>query len=38
MIHYSEEAFKKEANDIMLLAETEGLDAHARSVKVRLKK
>jgi histidinol dehydrogenase len=38
MIHYSEEAFKKEAHDIILLAETEGLDAHARSVKVRLKK
>ncbi|RJP75489.1 MAG: histidinol dehydrogenase [Desulfobacteraceae bacterium] len=38
IIHYSEGAFKKEAKDIMLLAETEGLDAHARSVKVRLKK
>jgi len=38
LIHYSEEAFKKEAHDIMLLAKTEGLDAHAGSVKVRLKK
>ncbi len=38
MIYYSEEAFKKEAHDIMLLAKTEGLDAHAGSVKVRLKK
>jgi len=38
MIHYSEEAFKKEAHDIMLLAKIEGLDAHAGSVKVRLKK
>ncbi len=38
MIHYSEEAFKREAHDIMLLAKTEGLDAHAKSVRVRLKK
>ncbi|MFO7557961.1 MAG: histidinol dehydrogenase [Desulfobacterales bacterium] len=38
MIYYSKEAFKKEAHDIMLLAKTEGLDAHAGSVKVRLKK
>jgi len=38
MIHYSEEAFKREAHDIMLLAKTEGLDAHAESVRVRLKK
>lgn len=38
MIYYSEAAFRKEAKDIMLLAETEGLDAHARSVRVRLKK
>jgi len=38
LIYYSEAAFRKEAKDIMLLAETEGLDAHARSVRVRLKK
>lgn len=38
IIHYSEGAFKREAKDIMLLAETEGLDAHAKSVRVRLKK
>jgi histidinol dehydrogenase len=38
MIYYSEAAFQKEAKDIMLLAETEGLDAHARSVRVRLQK
>jgi histidinol dehydrogenase len=36
LIYYSKEAFKKEAADIMCLAETEGLDAHANSVKVRL--
>ena len=32
----SKETFKKEAADIMRMAETEGLDAHANSVKVRL--
>jgi len=37
LIHYSKEAFKKEAQDIIRLAEIEGLDAHANSVKVRLK-
>ena len=37
LIHYSKEAFKKEAADIIRLAEIEGLDAHANSVKVRLK-
>jgi histidinol dehydrogenase len=36
LIHYSADALKKEAQDIMLLARTEGLDAHARSVQVRL--
>ena len=36
LIYYSKEAFRKEAADIMRLAETEGLDAHANSVKVRL--
>ncbi|BCS97797.1 histidinol dehydrogenase [Desulfoluna limicola] len=36
LICYSEEAFHKEAEAVMLLAETEGLSAHARSVKVRL--
>ncbi len=38
LIYYSEAAFRKEAKDIMRLAETEGLDAHARSVSVRLQK
>lgn len=36
LIYYSKEAFRKEAADIMRLAATEGLDAHANSVKVRL--
>lgn len=35
LIHYSEAAFKKEADDVICLAMTEGLDAHANSVKVR---
>lgn len=37
LIHYSEAAFKKEAKDIMCLADIEGLDAHVGSVAVRLK-
>ena len=36
IIHYSKEAFKKEAADVMRLAELEGLDAHVRSIKIRL--
>jgi histidinol dehydrogenase len=36
LIHYTEGAFKKEARDIMRLAEVEGLDAHVNSVKIRL--
>ncbi len=35
LIHYSESAFKKEADDVIRLAETEGLGAHANSVKIR---
>ena len=38
LIHYSEEAFRREAKDIIRLAEIEGLDAHANSVKIRLGK
>lgn len=38
LIHYTEEAFKREAKDIIRLAEIEGLDAHANSVKIRLGK
>jgi histidinol dehydrogenase len=37
LIHYSKAAFKKEAPDIIRLAEIEGLDAHANSVQVRLR-
>jgi len=37
IIHYSKKAFKKEAADVMRLAELEGLDAHVRSIKIRLK-
>jgi len=37
LIHYSKEAFFREANDIMRLANTEGLGAHAGSVGIRLK-
>jgi histidinol dehydrogenase len=36
IIHYSPGAFKKEARDVIRLAEIEGLDAHAKSIKVRL--
>ena len=37
LIHYSKEAFKREAKDIICLAEIEGLDAHVNSIKIRLK-
>ena len=37
LIHYSEKAFRREAADIVRLADIEGLTAHARSIKVRLK-
>jgi len=36
LIHYSEDAFMKEARDIIRLAEIESLDAHAESVRIRL--
>jgi len=35
VIHYSREAFKREAKDIIRLAEIEGLDAHVKSIQVR---
>jgi len=38
VIQYSQKAFRREAADIMRLAEIEGLSAHARSIQVRLKK
>ena len=37
VLHYSKAAFEKEAGDIMRLADTEGLGAHANSIKIRLK-
>jgi histidinol dehydrogenase len=36
LIHYNRQAFLHEADDIMRLADIEGLGAHARSVSVRL--
>lgn len=36
IIHYSRSAFKREAADVLRLAEIEGLDAHARSIRMRL--
>ena len=36
LIRYSREAFKREAADVMRLAELEGLDAHVKSIKIRL--
>ena len=36
IINYSKDAFHAEADDIMTLANIEGLDAHANSVRVRL--
>ena len=38
LIQYSREAFRKEAKDIMCLAEVEGLGAHANAVRIRLEK
>ena len=38
VVHYSREAFKREAKDIIRLAEIEGLDAHANAVRVRMRK
>ncbi len=37
LIRYTAEALKKEAADILCLAEIEGLDAHANAVRLRLK-
>jgi histidinol dehydrogenase len=36
VIHYSPEAFRREAGDILCLARVEGLDAHANTIQVRL--
>lgn len=37
LIHYAKSAFQKEAADVLQLAGIEGLDAHANSVRMRLK-
>jgi histidinol dehydrogenase len=37
ILHYSRDAFMKEADSIALMARIEGLDAHEASVKIRLK-
>ena len=37
LIHYSKAAFEQEADDVITLAQTEALDAHANSVKIRRK-
>jgi histidinol dehydrogenase len=36
LIRYTQKAFRREAPDIIRLAEVEGLGAHARSIKIRL--
>jgi histidinol dehydrogenase len=36
LLHYAGTPFRKEAGDIMKLAEVEGLDAHVNSVRIRL--
>jgi histidinol dehydrogenase len=38
IIHYSKQAFKKEAAAVMRLAELEGLDGHVRAIKIRTEK
>ena len=38
LLSYSADAFAKDAKDIMLLANTESLTAHARSISVRMEK
>ena len=35
LIHYSKQAFLKEADDVICLAQTEGLTAHANCIKIR---
>jgi histidinol dehydrogenase len=36
IIHYSRDTLKQEAADVLRLAEVEGLDAHMKSIRVRL--
>ena len=37
LLRYTDQALSREANDIIHLAEIEGLDAHANAVRLRLK-
>jgi histidinol dehydrogenase len=37
LLHYAEDRFRKEARDIVTLAEIEGLAAHANAVRLRMK-
>jgi histidinol dehydrogenase len=37
IIHYTADAFRKEAADILCLARIEGLEAHARTIDIRMK-
>ncbi len=36
LIHYSKSAFMQESDDILRLAAIEGLDAHAKAIKIRI--
>jgi histidinol dehydrogenase len=38
LLHYAEDRFRREAKDIIALAEIEGLTAHANAVQLRMKK
>lgn len=38
VIHYSKEALLRDGHDIMTLAKHEGLEAHARAIRIRLEK
>ncbi|MDJ0785110.1 MAG: histidinol dehydrogenase [Desulfosarcinaceae bacterium] len=38
LLHYAEARFRREAKDIVTLAEIEGLEAHANAVRLRMKK
>jgi len=38
LVYYAEKALKRDASDIIRLAEIEGLSAHAKAVKIRTKK
>lgn len=38
LVYYSEDTFRREAADIIRLAETEGLQAHAQAIRIRTSK